>query len=31
LALGMVKDISKLLKEKEIAFAPGDIAVLYSD
>jgi sigma-B regulation protein RsbU (phosphoserine phosphatase) len=31
LALGIVKDISKILKEKEIAFAPGDIVVLYSD
>lgn len=31
LALWMIKDISKLLKEKEIAFVPGDIAVLYSD
>ena len=30
-ALWMIKDISKLLKEKEISFEPGDIAVLYSD
>jgi serine phosphatase RsbU (regulator of sigma subunit) len=31
LALWMIKDISKLLKEKEIKFEPWDIAVLYSD
>lgn len=31
LALWMIKDISKLLKEKEILFTPWDIAVLYSD
>ena len=31
LALWMIKDISKLLKEKEILFEAGDIAVLYSD
>lgn len=31
LALWMIKDISKLLKEKEILFKPWDIAVLYSD
>ena len=31
LALGMVKNISKLLKEKEIAFVPWDIVVLYTD
>ena len=31
LALWMIKDISKLLKEKEIQFEPWDIAVLYSD
>jgi len=31
LALWMIKDISKLLKEKELKFEPGDIAVLYSD
>jgi len=31
LALWMIKDISKLLKEKELKFEPWDIAVLYSD
>ncbi len=31
LALWMIKDISKLLKEKEIAFEPWDVVVLYSD
>jgi len=31
LALWMIKDISKLLKEKEIVFVPWDIVVLYSD
>jgi sigma-B regulation protein RsbU (phosphoserine phosphatase) len=31
LALGMVKNISKLLKEKEVAFVPWDIVVLYTD
>lgn len=31
IALGMVKDISKLLKEKEISFEENDIIVLYSD
>ena len=31
LALWMINDISKLLKEKEIQFEPWDIAVLYSD
>ncbi len=31
LALWMIKDISKLLKEKEILFEFWDIAVLYSD
>jgi len=31
LALWMINDISKLLKEKEVAFVPWDIAVLYSD
>lgn len=31
LALWMIKDISKLLKEKEISFVPWDIAILYSD
>jgi len=27
----MIKDISKLLKEKEILFEENDIIVLYSD
>ena len=31
LALWMIKDISKLLKEVQISFEPWDIAVLYSD
>ena len=31
LALWMIKDISKLLKEKELLFEVWDIAVLYSD
>lgn len=30
-ALGMIKDITKLLKEQEISFEPNDIIVLYSD
>lgn len=30
-ALGMIKDIKNLLKEKEISFEPNDIIVLYSD
>jgi serine phosphatase RsbU (regulator of sigma subunit) len=30
-ALWMIKDISKLLKEKELKFEPWDIIVLYSD
>ena len=30
-ALGMIQNISKLLKEKEIRFEPNDIIVLYSD
>lgn len=30
-ALGMIKDISKLVKEKEIQFEENDIIVLYSD
>ncbi len=30
-ALGMVKDCSKILKEQEIQFEPNDIIVLYSD
>ncbi|MDD5213202.1 MAG: PP2C family protein-serine/threonine phosphatase [Candidatus Gracilibacteria bacterium] len=31
IALGMTKDISKILKEQEIKFEIGDIIVLYSD
>jgi serine phosphatase RsbU (regulator of sigma subunit) len=31
IALGMTKDISKLAKERDVEFAPGDIAVLYTD
>ena len=30
-ALGMIKDISKMLKEQEIQFEENDIAILYSD
>ncbi len=30
-ALGMVKDSTKILKEQQIAFDPGDIIVLYTD
>ncbi len=30
-ALGMVKDISKVIKEIEIKLEPGDIIILYSD
>lgn len=30
-ALGMVKDIHKMLKEQEISFEPNDVLVLYSD
>lgn len=30
-ALGMIKDISSLLEEKQISFEPWDIIVLYSD
>ncbi|NVP18022.1 serine/threonine-protein phosphatase [Candidatus Gracilibacteria bacterium] len=30
-AIGMIKDISKLIKEQEIKFEVGDILVLYSD
>lgn len=30
-ALGMVKDSSKILKEQQIVFAPGDIIILYTD
>jgi serine phosphatase RsbU (regulator of sigma subunit) len=30
-ALGMIQNISKLLKEQEIRFEPNDIIVLYSD
>ncbi len=30
-ALWMIKDVSKLLKEQEIKFEPNDIIVLYSD
>jgi len=31
MALGMTKDISKILKEQEIKFEKNDIIVLYSD
>ncbi|HRI36360.1 MAG TPA: PP2C family protein-serine/threonine phosphatase [bacterium] len=31
IALGMTKDISKLAKEREVEFVPGDIAILYTD
>lgn len=30
-ALGMTKNIHKLLKEREVAFEPNDIIILYSD
>jgi serine phosphatase RsbU (regulator of sigma subunit) len=30
-ALGMTKNIHKLLKEREIAFEPNDVIILYSD
>jgi serine phosphatase RsbU (regulator of sigma subunit) len=30
-AIGMIKDSSKILKEQRIAFDPGDIIVLYTD
>lgn len=30
-ALGMTRDISKVLKEVQIAFEPGDLLVLYTD
>ena len=30
-ALGMVKDSTKILKEQQIAFDPGDIIILYTD
>ncbi len=30
-AIWMIKDSSKLLKDKELSFEPGDIIVLYSD
>ena len=30
-ALGMVKDSSKILKEQQIAFDPNDIIILYTD
>lgn len=31
MALGMLKDISKSLKDMQIQFDPGDIAIMYSD
>lgn len=30
-ALGMVKDSSKILKEQQIAYDPGDVIILYTD
>ena len=30
-ALGMIKDATKILKEQQIAFIPGDIIILYTD
>ena len=30
-AIGMVKDSSKILKEQRIAFDPGDLIILYTD
>ncbi len=31
IALAMTRDISKLIKERKVDFAPGDIAVMYTD
>ena len=31
IALGMMKDSSKILKEQQIAYEPGDVIVLYTD
>lgn len=31
IALGMVPDVSKIVREEEISFMPGDCVVLYSD
>lgn len=30
-ALGMIKDSTKILKEQQIAFVPGDVIILYTD
>lgn len=30
-ALGMMRDASKLYKEQQIRFEPGDIIILYTD
>jgi len=30
-ALGMAKNIHKIIKEREIAFEPNDVIILYSD
>ena len=30
-ALGMIKDSTKILKEQQISFDPGDIIILYTD
>ncbi len=30
-ALGMIKDSTKILKEQQIAFDPGDIIIMYTD
>ncbi|NRH20597.1 serine/threonine-protein phosphatase [Candidatus Gracilibacteria bacterium] len=30
-ALGMIKDSSKILKEQQISFAPGDVILIYTD
>ncbi len=31
LALGMTRDISKIVKESQISFDPGDVIVMYTD
>lgn len=31
IALGMTKDISKLARERDVEFSPGDMAILYTD
>lgn len=31
MALGMIKDISRSLKDLKLSFEPNDIAIMYSD